>query len=83
MKGRLLKMDSNRNIIINDKTFIITTNYNDEIYGNFVKAITTELKNFERIYLKKEGNNYVKITDEKVLAYIKEKYESVSSDLIL
>lgn len=70
-------------ISINNKDFIITTVYQDKNYGKLVKAITSKLKDFEKIYFKENGNRYEKITDEAILKYIYENYEKIRSDVII
>ena len=66
----------------NGKDFVFVNEYMDEKYGEIVKAITTKLKDFERIYFKKENDNLTLITDVEILKYIHEKYEKIYSDVI-
>lgn len=66
----------------NNKDFIFVSEFKDEKYGEIVKAITTTIKDFERLYFKKENENLSLIEDKETLKYIKEKYEKILSDVI-
>jgi len=66
----------------NNKDFIIISKINDAKYGEITKAISTKIKNFERIYLKEENGKYSVIKDAEVLKYLHEHYEKIKSDVI-
>lgn len=66
----------------NGKDFVFVNEYIDEKYGVIVKAVTTKLKDFERIYFRKDNENLTLITDAEILKYIYEKYERIYSDVI-
>lgn len=66
----------------NGKDFVFVDEYMDEKYGKIIKAVTTKLKDFERIYYIKKNENLVLITDVEILKYIYEKYERIYSDVI-
>ena len=74
----------NKSINLNGKEYKITTQYKDYNYGEIIKAVSTKLKDFERIYfIKNEDGKYQRVYDEKILKYIFESYEKIESDIIL
>ena len=75
--------NKNRVFQHNGKEFVFVDTYNDEKYGEIVKAITTKLEDFEQIYYKNDKGHLSLIEDEETLKYIYETYERMVSDIIL
>lgn len=72
---------NSKKISILGKDYIITTKYQDEMYGEIIKAVSTKIKDFERIYFLKNNTEYKRIEHEEILKYIKEKYEAIKDDI--
>lgn len=76
-------MDEERKVFkYNNKDFIIISKINDVKYGEVIKAISTKIKDFERLYLKEKDGKYLIIKDKEILSYLHDNYEKIESDVI-
>lgn len=67
----------------NGKEFIFVNKYVDEKYGEIIKAVTTKLDNFERLYFRNENGKLAIIQEKETLKDIYEKYEKIESDIVI
>jgi len=74
--------DERKILKYNNKDFIFISKINDPKYGEITKAISTKIKDFERIYLREKDGKYILIKDQEILDYLYENYEKIISDVI-